>query len=145
MNLHTVLRLPQSVFAPYTSITTNVLFFDNTGASEGVWFYRMDMPEGYKHFSKTKPIRIEHFAPVKEWWENRRDIEEDGNPKAKFYTVDELRDGGFNLDLCGYPHEEEEILPPDELIRNYKEERAKLDAEIDQKLARICEILGIEA
>lgn len=103
MNLHTVLRLPQSVFAPYTSITTNVLFFDNSGASEGVWFYRMDMPEGYKHFSKTKPIRLEHFAPVKEWWENRRDIEEDGNPKAKFYTVDELRDGGFNLDLCGYP------------------------------------------
>ena len=145
MNLHTVLRLPQSVFAPYTSITTNVLFFDNTGASEGVWFYRMDMPEGYKHFSKTKPIRIEHFAPVKEWWENRRDIEEDGNPKAKYYTVDELRDGGFNFDVCGYPHEEEEILPPDELIRNYKEERAKLDAEIDQKLARICEILGIEA
>ena len=145
MNLHTVLRLPQSVFAPYTSITTNVLFFDNTGASEGVWFYRMDMPEGYKHFSKTKPIRTEHFASVKEWWENRRDIEEDGNPKAKFYTVDELRDGGFNFDVCGYPHEEEEILPPDELIRNYKEERAKLDAEIDQKLARICEILGIEA
>lgn len=105
----------------------------------------MDMPEGYKHFSKTKPIRLEHFAPVKEWWENRRDIEEDGNPKAKFYTADELRDGGFNLDLCGYPHEEEEILPPDELIRSYKEERAKLDAEIDQKLARICEILGIEA
>ena len=60
-------------------------------------------------------------------------------------TVDELRDGGFNFDVCGYPHEEEEILPPDELIRNYKEERAKLDAEIDQKLARICEILGIEA
>ena len=145
MNLHTILRLPQSVFAPYTSITTNILFFDNTGASEGVWFYRMDMPKGYKHFSKTKPIKLEHFAPVKEWWENRREIEEDGNPKSKFYTVDELRDGGFNLDLCGYPHEEEEILPPDELIRNYKAERAKLDAEIDQKLTQICEILGIEA
>ncbi len=145
MNLHTVVRMPQSVFAPYTSITTNILFFDNAGPSEGVWFYRMDMPEGFKHFSKTKPIRLEHFDNVKTWWDDRHEIIEDGNPKAKFYTVDELRSGSFNLDLCGYPHEEEEILPPDELIRNYKEERAKLDAEIDQKLAQICEILGIEA
>ena len=145
MNLHTVLRLPESVFAPYTSITTNVLFFDNTGKSDGVWFYRMDKPEGYKHFSKTKPIKLEHFAPVREWWENRQEIVEDGSPKAKFYTVDELRDSGFNFDLCGYPHEEEEILPPDELIRCYKAERAKHDAEIDQKLAQICDILGIEA
>ena len=145
MNLHTVVRMPQSVFAPYTSITTNILFFDNTKPSEGVWLYRMDMPEGYKHFSKTKPIRLEHFGNVKAWWGDRQEIIEDGNPKAKFYTVDELRSGNFNLDLCGYPHEEEEILPPDELILNYKEERAKLDAKIDQKLAQICEILGIEA
>lgn len=145
MSLHTVVRMPQSVFAPYTSITTNILFFNNTKPSEGVWFYRMDMPEGYKHFSKTKPIRLEHFDSVKAWWDNRREINKDDNPKAKFYTVDELRNGNFNLDLCGYPHEEEEILPPDELIRNYREERARLDAEIDQKLVRICEILGIEA
>ncbi len=60
-NLHTIVRMPQSVFAPYTSITTNILFFDSTKKSDGVWFYRMDMPEGYKHFSKTKPIRLEHF------------------------------------------------------------------------------------
>ncbi len=145
MNLHTVVRMPQSVFAPYTSITTNILFFSNTKPSEGVWFYRIDMPEGYKHFSKTKPIRLEHFDNVKAWWDNRHEIIEDGNPKAKFYTVNELRSGNFNLDLCGYPHEEEEILPPDELIRNYREERARLDAEIDQKLEQICEILGIEA
>ena len=144
MNLHTVLRLPQSVFAPYTSITTNVLFFDNAHPSEGVWYYRMDMPDGYKHFSKTKPIKLEHMAKVQEWWNNRKEIEEDGNPKAKFHTVDELRNSGFNLDLCGYPHEEEKILPPDELIRNYKAQREKLDAEIDLRLAQICKILGIE-
>ncbi|WP_455138808.1 N-6 DNA methylase [Thermophilibacter sp.] len=145
MDLHTIVRMPQSVFAPYTSITTNILFFDNTKPSEGVWFYRMDIPDGYKHFSKTKPIKLEHFDNVKTWWNDRREIIENGNPKAKFYTVDELRNGNFNLDLCGYPHEEEEILPPDELIRNYKEERARLDEEIDKKLAQICEILGIEA
>lgn len=145
LNLHTVLRLPQSVFAPYTPITTNVLFFDNTGASEGVWFYRMDMPEGYKHFSKTKPIRSEHFAPVREWWENRRELVEDGSPKAKFYSPEELKVGGYNLDLCGYPHEEEEVLPPDELIAQYRQRRRELDGQIDAKLAQICEILGIDA
>ena len=144
-NLHTIVRMPQSVFAPYTSITTNILFFDSTKKSDGVWFYRMDMPEGYKHFSKTKPIRLEHFDDVKDWWSDRREIVIDGSPKAKFYTPDELRDGGWNFDLCGYPHEEEVILPPDELIRDYKARRATLDAQIDSKLAQICEILGIEA
>lgn len=145
MNLHTVVRMPQSVFAPYTSITTNILFFDSTKKSEGVWFYRMDMPEGYKHFSKTKPISLKHFDAVKEWWVDRHEIEQDGNPKAKFYTPDELRAGGWNLDLCGYPHEEEVILLPDELIRDYKARRATLDAQIDARLAQICDILGIEA
>lgn len=145
MNLHTVVRMPQSVFAPYTSIATNILFFDNAKSANGVWYYRMDMPEGYKHFSKTKPIKLEHFDKVLAWWKNRQEITEDGSPKAKFYTVDELRDSGFNLDVCGYPHEEEEILPPDELIRNYRAERKRLDAEIDKKLAQICDILEIEA
>lgn len=66
-NLHTIVRMPHSVFAPYTSITTNILFFDNTHSTEEVWFYRMDMPKGYKNFSKTKPILLEHFKPVVEW------------------------------------------------------------------------------
>lgn len=143
-NLHTVVRMPQSVFAPYTSITTNILFFDNTGRGDGVWFYRMDIPEGYKHFSKTKPIRGEHFDRVREWWNNRKEIELPDGPKSKLYSIEELVNTGFNFDLCGYPHEEETILPPDELICNYRAERARLDFEIDKKLAQICEILGIE-
>lgn len=143
-NLHTIIRLPGSVFAPYTSITTNILFFENGKKTEGTWFYRMDMPEGYKHFSKTKPIQLAHFEPIVEWWENRQDIEVDGNPKAKYYTADELKDLQLNFDQCGFPHEEEEILPPDELIKNYKARRETLDREIDAKLQQICEILGIE-
>jgi type I restriction enzyme M protein len=79
-----------------------------------------------------------------EWWGDRREIEVDGSPKAHFYTPDELREGGYNFDLCGYPHDEEEILPPDELIKSYKAERERLDAEIDAKLSEICSILGIE-
>ena len=142
-NLHTIVRMPGSVFSPYTSITTNILFFDRTGPTEATWFYRLDMPEGYKHFSKTKPMKPEHFAPVIEWWNNRSAISEDGFDKARCYTVQELAgELGYNLDQCGYPHEEEEILAPMDLIQRYQEERASLNAEIDRVLAEITAKLG---
>ena len=141
-NLHTVIRMPGSVFAPYTSITTNILFFDNTHPTEETWFYRIDMPEGYKHFSKTKPMKLEHFAPVIDWWNNRTEINIDGFDKAKKYTAKQLiEDFNYNLDLCSYPHEEEEILDPMDLIQRYQEERASLNAEIDRVLADITKIL----
>lgn len=143
-NLHTVIRLPGSVFAPYTSITTNVLFFDNDKPTEQTWFYRMDMPQGYKHFSKTKPISIEHFAPVIEWWNDRKPLSEDGFDKARCFTVSELsQDLGYNLDQCGFPHEEEEILEPKQLISQYQAKRAELNANIDNILADINKLLGI--
>ena len=141
-NLHTVVRMPHSVFAPYTSITTNILFFDNTHPTEETWFYRLDMPEGYKNFSKTKPMRLEHFQPALDWWDNRTEIEEDGFPKAKKYTVEEIVANGYNIDLCGYPHEEEEILDPMDLINQYQEKRASLNAEIDHVLEKITSLLG---
>lgn len=141
-NLHTVIRMPGSVFAPYTSITTNILFFDNTHPTEETWFYRIDMPEGYKHFSKTKPMKLEHFAPVIDWWNNRTEINIDGFDKAKKYTAKQLiEDFNYNLDLCGYPHEEEEILDPMDLIQRYQEERASLNAEIDRVLTDITKLL----
>ena len=142
-NLHTIIRLPSSVFAPYTSITTNILFFDNTGKTEKTWFYRLDMPEGYKHFSKTKPMKLEHFDPVIEWWNNRQMIFLDGFDKAKCFTYDELtQELGYNLDQCGYPHEEEEILDPLDLIQRYEEQRASLNAEIDRVLTEISKLIG---
>ena len=143
-NLHTVIRMPHSVFAPYTSITTNILFFDRTHPTTETWFYRLDMPEGYKNFSKTKPMKLEHFAPAIEWWDNREEITIDGFDKAKKYTVEELKARSYNIDLCGYPHEEEEILPPKELIQQYQEKRASLNADIDRILAQITDILGID-
>ena len=142
-NLHTVIRMPGSVFSPYTSITTNILFFDRTGPTKETWFYRLDMPEGYKHFSKTKPMKLEHFDPVVEWWNDRKALTVDGFDKARCFTADELaEDLGYNLDQCGYPHEEEEILSPMDLIQRYQEERASLNAEIDRVLAEITEKLG---
>ena len=142
-NLHTIIRLPGSVFSPYTSITTNILFFDNTHPTEETWFYRLDMPEGYKHFSKTKPMKLEHFQPVLDWWSNRTEITEEGFDKAKKFTVEQLTEElGYNLDQCGYPHEEEEILAPMDLIHRYEEQRASLNAEIDRVLNEITSLLG---
>ena len=143
-NLHTIIRMPHSVFAPYTSITTNILFFDNKKSTGEVWFYRLDMPEGYKNFSKTKPMKVEHFNPVVEWWNDRKEINEDGFDKSKKYTVVELANRNYDIDLCGYPHEEEEILDPKDLIEQYQEKRAKINAEIDNVIKEISNLLGIK-
>lgn len=142
-NLHTIIRMPGSVFAPYTSITTNILFFEAGKPTKETWFYRLDMPEGYKHFSKTKPMKLDHFAPVIEWWNDRQSLSADGFDKAKCFSYQEMTEAlGYNLDQCGYPHEEEEILDPLDLIQRYEEERASLNAEIDRVLAEITAKLG---
>lgn len=140
-NLHTIVRMPHSVFAPYTSITTNILFFDNTHPTEETWVYRMDMPDGYKNFSKTKPILLDHFKPVVEWWNNREEITIDEFPKAKKYSKKEIEELHYNLDLCGYPHIEDEILEPKELIQQFREKRESYNAEMERTLAKILEIL----
>lgn len=137
-NLHTVVRLPGSVFSPYTSITTNILFFDNTKPTEETWFYRVDIPSDRKHFSKTKPMELKHFDDCITWWNNRTEInDQDGNPKAKKYTAKELSESNYNFDLCGYPHEEEVILSVAETIQNYEEKRSTLNADIDNLLAQL--------
>lgn len=140
-NLHTIIRLPHSVFAPYTGIHTNILFFDKTKKTEQTWFYRLDMPEGYKNFSKTKPMKSEHFNPVREWWTSRKEILEGNFYKAKSFTPSELADLNYNFDQCGFPKAEEEILEPLELIQNYQQERAALNQKIDAVLADILELL----
>ena len=152
-NLHTIIRLPGSIFSPYTSIATNILFFDNERAEDapegystkGTWFYRLDMPEGYKHFSKTKSMKLEHCNPIKEWWNDRKEIIiDDGNEKSRYFSVEELIANDCNFDLCKFPKDEEEILPPAELLANYYKKRKALDHEIDKTLAEIQRILGIE-
>ena len=151
-NLHTVIRLPGSIFSPYTSIATNILFFNNEKAEDapegystkGTWFYRLDMPEGYKHFSKTKSMKLEHCNPIKEWWNDRKEIiVDDGNEKSRYFSVEELIAYDCNFDLCKFPKDEEEILPPAELLADYYKKRKALDHEIDKTLAEIQRILGI--
>ena len=137
-NLHTVVRLPSSVFSPYTSITTNLLFFDNTKPTTETWFYRVDIPSDRKHFSKTKPMELKHFDDCIAWWNNREVIPDGEYFKAQKYTADYLlNEQGCNIDLCGYPHEEEEVLDPLDTIREYQERRTALNAEIDKVLAEL--------
>ena len=146
-NLHTVIRLPGSVFSPYTSISTNLLFFDNKKPSGDVWFYRVDMPSDRKHFSKTKPMELKHFNDAIAWWNDRKEITLEDGPKAQKYSAEFLlKDQGCNIDLCGYPHEEEEVLDPLDTIRNYQEKRSTLNAEIDKVLAELEALLpgGVE-
>lgn len=144
-NLHTVVRLPSSVFSPYTSITTNLLFFDNTKPTTETWFYRVDIPSDRKHFSKTKPMELKHFDDCIAWWNNREVIPDGEYIKSQKFTADYLlNEQGCNIDLCGYPHEEEEVLAPADLIQKYEEKRASLNAEIDRTILALSASLNGE-
>ena len=94
-NLHTIVKLPAGVFAPYTSITTNILFFDKTEATKEIWYYDVPLPEGYRSFSKTKPFKSIHLDGVRKWW-NDRDKEDLNSYKV---SMDEVVSKEFNLDF----------------------------------------------
>lgn len=95
-NLHTIVRVPNGVFAPYTSISTNVLFFDKTKPTEKIDYYQVPLPEGIKNgFTKTRPFKTEHLQGVKEWWNNRE--KEDIN--AYSVNIEEIKKANYNLDF----------------------------------------------
>lgn len=99
------------------------------------------MPEGYKNFSKTKPIKLEHFDPVKNWWNNREEIVEDGFFKSRKMSINELEEIEYNLDQCGYLEQNEELLEPMELIEEYYNRRNELNNKIDEVISEIKKIL----
>lgn len=151
-NLHTIIRLPGSIFAPYTPIATNILFFNNEQAEDApegfatkeTWFYRLDMPADRKHFSKTKPMCTEHCQPIKDWWTDRHEIiNAEGDEKSRCIAAEDLIADNCNFDICTFPKEDEKVFPPAELLAHYFEKRAALDKEIDKTLTEIQEILGI--
>ena len=94
-NLHTIVKLPAGVFAPYTSITTNILFFDKTESTKEIWYYDVPLPEGYRSFSKTKPFKSIHLDGVRKWWNDRN--KEDLNSYK--VSIDEVVSKEFNLDF----------------------------------------------
>ncbi|RDU65278.1 SAM-dependent methyltransferase [Helicobacter didelphidarum] len=147
LNLHLILRLPKSVFAPYTSITTNILFFTKPDLTQArgtkqTWFYRLDMPEGIKSFGKTKSMKLEHFDPFIKWNTNRVELsDESGNFKAKSYSKQELESRDYNFDLCGFVSEEEEILEPFALMEQVRNERERLNHTLDSIMDKIAQII----
>jgi type I restriction enzyme M protein len=111
-NLHTVVRLPDGVFEPYTAIPSNLLFFEKTGRTKEVWFYQIPPPEGRKKYSKTKPMRFEEFRDCQMWWDKR-----DENERAWRVPIAEIEASGFNLDLRN-PRRPDDLAhrPPGELL-----------------------------
>ena len=108
-------------------------------------YYRVDIPADRKAFSKTKPMQLAHFAECMAWWHKRSEIQdpERESHKARAFDKAELLAGGCNLDLCGYPNDEAEVLSPFETIARYHAERKRLNREIDARLATIRTLIGL--
>jgi type I restriction enzyme M protein len=126
-NLHTIVRLPNGVFAPYTLIRTNILFFDRSAPAKHVWFYEQPMPEGRKNYTKTQPLQFDEFKGCMAWWSKREE-----NDRAWKVPVTELLDTNYNLDRRN-PRAKTALdqLPPSQLVDS-----------ILEKETRIAKILG---
>jgi len=135
-NLHTIVRLPNGVFAPYTSIPTNLLFFDRAGPTRHIWYYELPLPEGRKNYTKTKPMQYEEFADCLAWYRKKRRDENDHAWKVAAKDVLQYNGAGqlasCNLDIKN-PNSAEalEHLPPEKLVDD-----------ILKKEQRIVELLG---
>ena len=143
-NLHTIVRLPNGVFAPYTGIKTNLLFFTKGQPTKDIWYYEHQYPAGYKSYSKTKPIRIDEFDVEKAWW----GYEADGfasrmeNEFAWKVSIDDIRAKGFNLDQKN-PHVGEVVShDPDELLAQYQAQQADAQSLRDQLKAILAAALA---
>jgi len=130
-NLHTIVRLPNSVFQPYASVATNLLFFEKGQPTKEIWYWEHKLPEGMKAYSKTKLIRKSEFDKLKEWWNNRQT-----NEYAWKVSIEDISANGYILDIKN-PHisKEEEVYSSLELIQTIDESFKKSD-ELLEKLKR---------
>ncbi|QSJ21192.1 N-6 DNA methylase [Nostoc sp. UHCC 0702] len=120
-NLHTIVRLPNGVFNPYTGIKTNLLFFTKGEPTETIWYYEHPYPAGYKSYSKTKPIRFEEFGLEQEWWDNREE-----NEFPWKVSIADLRANNYNLDIKN-PHKiDVEHADLDEMLAEHQKLMAEL-------------------
>ena len=105
-NLHTIIRMPKSIFSPYTDIASNILFFEKGSKTKEIWFYQMDVRKGLKTFSKTKPLMEEDFKPIIDWMKNKKE-----GDKAWKISIDELSED-YNLNIKN-PKEIQESIDGD--------------------------------
>lgn len=137
-NLHTIVRLPNGVFSPYTGIKTNLLFFTKGEKTKDVWYYEHPYPEGVKTYNKTKPMRFEEFAPEQKWWNKRQE-----NEQAWKVSLKDIAARNYNLDIKN-PHSPElNHGDPEELLAEYRaaekaaaEARAALKKALMEALSR---------
>jgi len=122
-NLHTIVRLPNGVFSPYTGIKTNILFFDKDGPTKDVWFFEHPYPEGYKSYSKSRPLTIKEFDREKKWWNKREENEYAWKVSAK-----EIADKNYNLDINNPHIIAENHGDPEELLAEYNNLQAEINA-----------------
>ena len=136
-NLHTIVRLPKSVFAPYTSISTNVLFLTKGEPTKDIWYYEHQLPEGVKAYNKTKPMRLAEFDEEKKWWNRRKETE-----KAWKVSAKDIAANNYNLDIKN-PNAPVEIHEdPEELLAQYTEAVKAVKALQDQLKASLQQSLG---
>jgi type I restriction enzyme M protein len=127
-NLHTIVRLPKGVFSPYTSINTNILFFEKGGPTKDVWFFEHPYPEGYKSYSRRNPLTIEEFDREKSWWGDSTRKGRQTTEHAWKVSATELAARNYNLD-CKNPHEVKvNHGDPEELMAEYQEVARLLEA-----------------
>lgn len=151
-NLHTLVRLPNSVFAPYTSIKTNILFFEKGEPTQEVWYYELPLPEGVKAFNKTKPMKLEHLDACRDWWgegdtleqkrlrHNRQETEQ-----AWKVGIDEIIQRNYNLDIKNPHQPEQESHDPDELLARYQQQTDEIGALRAQIRGILADALGNRA
>ena len=146
-NLHTIVRLPNGVFAPYTSIKTNILFFTKGTPTKNVWFYEHPYPDGVTSYNKTKPMRFEEFATEQAWWGD----EADGfrtrrvTERAWNLSVADVIERRFNLDVPNPFKREAKTLDPDKLLETYHRQQARIQSIRDQLKGILAETLGKDA
>ena len=146
-NLHTIVRLPNGVFAPYTGIKTNLLFFTKGRPTEAIWYYEHPYPPGVKNYNKTKPIRIEEFDAEKAWWGSEADgfaarVE---NERAWKVDIAAIRAANYNLDQKN-PHAPDAVNhDPDQLLADYARLQHEAQALRNQLKAILSESLGAQA
>lgn len=129
-NVHTIVRLPQSVFAPYATVNTNLIFFEKGKKTKEVWYYEHTLPEGYKAYSKTKPIQVSEFDEIKKWWTKRTEHE-----CAYKVSIDTIIERGYDLDIKNPNKVVEEVsYNREEIIQTIKQnqnEISKLISELE--------------
>ena len=136
-DLHTVVRLPNGVFAPYTSINTNLLFFEKGRPTRETWFVEHALPDGYRQYTKTKPIRFEEFAYLADWWDDRQETE-----WAWKVSAANLAARGYNLDVENPHQAEAERHDPAELLAELEAAQADVQATRDALHAALAEALA---